>query len=130
MYLGNRSRHEPQQIRHPSFPSKPDADEAGHRWSAGESISLNFLFRLHIFRWPPEMRRALREQNSIQVIDLMLEDACQPAPCLDLGRLAMTVQSLHLYSLVAFHLTNQIRDGETALHAQQSLFRSLNDLWI
>ena len=76
------------------------------------------------------MRRALREQNSIQVIDLMLEDARQPALCLDLGGLAMTVQSLHLYIPVAFHLTDQIRDGESALHAQQSLFRGLNDLWI
>src|SRR5687768_17314446 len=60
----------------------------------------------------------------------MLEDARQPALCLDLRRLAMPVQPLHLYCHMTFHLAHQIRDGETTFHAQQSLFRSLDDLWI
>src|SRR5688500_5345366 len=60
----------------------------------------------------------------------MLDDARQPALSLDLRGLAIPVQSLHLYGRVAFHLTHQIRDGETTFHAQQSLFRSLDDLWI
>ena len=64
------------------------------------------------------------------MIDLMLEDARQPAPGFDLHRLAMTVHSFDLHLGMALHLPHQAWDGETALHTQQSFLGYFYDLGV
>ena len=61
------------------------------------------------------------------MVDLMLEDACQPAFGFDLHRLAVAVQSLDLNGGMPLHFTDQVGDGEAALHTHQHLFGGFDD---
>src|SRR4030065_1036981 len=63
----------------------------------------------------PEFFRPVHKQDAVQMVDLMLEDARQPAFGFDSHRMPMTVQSFYRHYFQALHLPLDARDGKAAL---------------
>src|SRR5687768_2144517 len=94
------------------------------------NTTLDFLFRFDFILRFPDPCGPVGKEYSVQVIDLVLEDARQPALCLDLHRLTVAVQSFYLDRRMTLHLPHQPGDGETAFHTHDFLFGSFDDLRI
>src|SRR5688572_491278 len=87
-----------------------------------QAPSLNFLLRIHFLLRFPEARSTFCKKDTVQMIDLMLENPCQPTPGFDLHRLAVTIQCFHLHLGMTFHFTHKAGNGKTALYTDQFLF--------
>ena len=95
-----------------------------------EKPASHILLRFDPILRLPDAGGAVREDDAVQMIDLMLEDARQPAFRLDLHRLAVAIQPFDLDRKVTLHLPNQSRHGEAALDAHDLFFGGFHDLRI
>ena len=58
--------------------------------------------------WLPDLGGQIGEQDAIEMIDFMLEDARQPTLGFDLGRFSMPVLELNSNALISLYITDQI----------------------
>src|SRR5579885_3294261 len=98
-------------------------------WSSGEGTAtaggsdlLLGLPAAHVPQWSIG-RHAVGEQDTVEVVDLVLEDAGQPILGVDGAAFAGQVEPLHAYANGALDVAVQRRQAEAALLAQGGLGR-------